>query len=135
MYSVHRWVFDDGAGASYTVPINPSSMSKLKASRTINVRTTTAVDGQALFFEGQRPPQQITFGGTLLNKEHYDALDHWVYNTGRITITDHFLRRLSVVLMDFDAQPKYSASIYWRHDYSITALCFNVDATAAIEAP
>src|SRR5207302_4742928 len=61
---------------------------------------TTAVNGQALFFEGQRPPQQITFAGTLIDKAHYDALDWWTYNTGRITITDHFRRKLSVVLTD-----------------------------------
>jgi hypothetical protein len=135
MVSVHRWVFDDGAGTTYTVPINPSTMSKIRASRSITTRVTTAVDGQSLFFEGQRPPQQITFGGTLLNKDHYMALDNWVYNTGRITITDHFLRVLSVVLLDFDAQPKYSASIYWRHDYTITAICYAVDLSNAIEAP
>jgi hypothetical protein len=132
---IYRWIFDDGAGTTYTVPMNPNTMSKLRAARAITVKVTTAVDGQALFFEGQRPPQQITFAGTLFDKAHYDALDWWVYNTGRITITDHFKRVLSVVLVDFDAQPKHSGSIYWRHDYTVTGLCFNVDATNAIEGP
>lgn len=135
MSGVYRWVFDDNAGTTYTVPINPNTLSKLRSARTVSTKVTTAVNGQALFFEGQRPPQQITFGGVLLNKDHYDQLDFWVYNTGRITITDHYLRKLGVVLVDMDAQPKRSAGVYWRHDYVITALCFSVDTSNAVTGP
>jgi hypothetical protein len=133
--AVYRWTFDDGAGTTYTVPINPKTMSKLRAARAISTKVTTAVTGQALFFEGQRPPQQINFAGTLIDKAHYDALDWWTYNTGRITITDHFLRKLSVVHTDFDAEPKYTTQYYWRHDYTVTGLCYAVDASNAILGP
>jgi len=135
MPSVYRWVFDDQAGTTYTVPVNPNKMSKIKAARAITTKVTTAVSGQALFWEGQRPPQQFTFAGTLLDKDHYDALDFWVYNTGRITITDHFLRVLYVVLQDFDAQPKRSQGFYWRHDYQVTGWCYDVDSTNAVLGP
>lgn len=135
MPSVYRWVLDDLAGTTYTVPINPNKMSKLKAARAVTIKTTTAVGGQALFFEGQRPPQQFTFAGTLLDKDHFDALDHWVYNTGRIMITDHFLRRLSVVLVDFNAEPERSGNIYWRHQYTVTGYCYNVDTNTAVLGP
>lgn len=131
--SVYRWVFDDLAGTTYTVPINPNKMGKLKAARAISLKVTTAVDGQALFFEGRRPPETWSFSGVLLDKDHYDQLDHWVYETGRISITDHFLRKIYVVLSDFDPQPKRSLGRYWRHDYSVTGIVYDVDASGAVE--
>lgn len=126
---VQRWKFDDGAGTTYTVPINPNKMSKLRAPRTINTHVTTAVSGQALFFEGRRPPGAWTFSGVILHKDHYQALDFWVYQTGRIVITDHYNRLISCVLSDFDAQPHRSVGKPWRHDYTITGLVIGVDDT------
>lgn len=131
--TVNRWVFNDGAGELYTVPINPNKMSKLKAARAITTNVTTALAGQTLFFEGRRPPQAWQFSGVLLDKGHYDALDHWVYSKGRITITDQFLRVLRVVLTDFDAAPVAGQRRLWRHEYTCSGLLYDVDATNAVD--
>lgn len=128
------WQFDDGV-ESYTVPINPNKMTKLKAARAITTRSTSAVDGQAIFFEGQRPPQSWTFSGTLLHKDHLDSLDHWVYQKGRITITDHLSRVIYCVLSDFDAQLKRAINKPYKHEYTVTGLVYKVDDAAAIEDP
>lgn len=132
MTTVHRWIFDDLAGEQYTVPINPNKMTKFKAPRSIQTKVTTAVNGQALFFEGRRPPQQWQFSGVILHKDHYLALDHWVYEKGRISIIDHYERQISVVLTDFDATPKRSVHFPWRHEYTISGLVFDVDETTSL---
>jgi hypothetical protein len=129
---IHRWVFDDLVGEQYTVPINPNAMTKLKAARAVTTRVTTAVGGQTLFFEGRRPPQAWSFSGVILEKDHYDQLDHWVYDKGRIQITDHFLRKIIVALTDFDARPVRKVQRYWRHDYTIQGLVVDVDSSQAI---
>lgn len=129
---VRRWRFDDLAGEVYTVPLNPNKMSKVQSSRNIITKVTTAVSGQTLFFEGQRSPEAWSFSGVLLDKDHYFALEHWVYDKGRITIVDHFNRTLSVVLYDFDATPKAAMGKYWKHDYSVKGYLYDVDSTAAI---
>lgn len=129
------WTFDDGAGETYTVPINPNKMGKLKAARAITTRTTTAFDGRAVFFEGQRPPQSWNFAGTILHKDHLDALDHWVYDKGRITITDHLNRAIYCVLEDFDAQLKRAINRPYKHEYTVTGLVISVNDTAAVEDP
>ncbi len=123
----YRWVFDDGAGETYEVPVNPNKMGKLKAARNVTTKVTTAVGGQTLFFEGRRPPQNWTFSGSLFDREHYEAFDKFVYDKGRITITDHYGRIISCVLTDFDPQPKRSIGVPWRHDYTVTGLVYDVD--------
>ncbi len=130
-----QWQFDDMAGETYSVPINPNKMGKLKAARAISTRTTTAFDGRAVFFEGQRPPQSWTFSGTILHKDHLDALDHWVYEKGRITITDHLNRAIYCVLEDFDAQLKRAINKPYKHEYTVTGLVISVSDAAAVEDP
>ena len=123
----YRWTFDDRAGDTYEVEINPNKMGKLLAAKAITTKVTTAVDGQTLFFEGRRPPQSWQFSGVLESRDHYMALQRWVYDKGRIVIKDHFERLISVVLTDFDAQPKRSLGKYWRHDYTCIGLVYDVD--------
>lgn len=135
---IHYWVFDDGAGDTYTVPINPNKMTSPYPEKAITTHVTTAVDGNTLYFQGRSAPANWQFGGKILDKDHYDNLRKWVYEKGRIVITDHFNRAISCLLLKFDPVPPAPAQSrvhYWNHDYTITALVASVDDTAAIESP
>lgn len=129
----YRWEFDDGVGEHYIIPINPNKMTALKAERPISTRVTTAVGGQVLLFEGRRPPAAWNFSGVLFTKDEYDQLDHWTYSKGRITITDHYRRVLTVVLQGFDPTAKRSIGVPWRHDYIVKGLLLDVDNTNATQ--
>jgi len=127
-----RWKFVDPydtnpATREYVFPWNPNTMSSPFAPRAITALTTTAVNGQALVWEGNRTPVQWTFGGTCRDSEQYEALRAWTLErNSRIWLYDHFGRRLVVNLMGFDPTPKRAVGRYWLHEYTITALVLEV---------
>lgn len=134
MSGVQRWRFFDPhdpnpATNVYTFPMNPSAMSSPFPARAVTSSTTTAIDGQALFFEGAAPAAEWTFSGTILDSTHHEALRAWVYDRRRrIFVYDHFGRELQCVLVSFTPTPKRSVGHYWRHDYEIKALVSKVGA-------
>lgn len=129
-----RWVFLYSAtGETYTPPLNPNAMTSLFPSRKITTQTATGVGGQVLMFEGNTPPQDWTFQGNILDEAHFEALRHWTYDIKqRIQITDHFGRPIVCVLTDFDAVPKRSVGVYWRHTYSVKAIVVSVGAPTVL---
>lgn len=125
---VERWLFTDPAtGETYRFPMNPHSMGSIFASRNLSVQTTTAVGGQALVFEGNMAPFEWEFEGAIFNHDHYDSLRRWVYEKpNRIYLRDHFGRTITLTLQSFAPIPKRRRNKYWSHDYTITAIVFNV---------
>jgi hypothetical protein len=122
-----RWVFTDptpGADpATYTVPINPNQMtSPYSAPRAITTKTTTAVGGQSLVFEGATPPQEMTFQGTIFTEDHLNAMLTWRAKTAITTITDHFGRIWTVYWEDFQAIAAGSSQYPNKHTYTAKVL-------------
>lgn len=143
MATVLRWVLQDPADPSpagtYTVPRNPNRMTSPFPARAITSEGTTAIDGQVLLWEGMTTPTQWSFGGTIVDAAHYEALRSWVYDRqGRLFVYDHFGRRLVVVLKEFKADPPEKAKMgrYWHHDYEISALVLSISQpTVGDEGP
>lgn len=120
---VKRWVFTDPfVGESWTVPQNPREMSSLFGEKAVSMRTTTAVDGQPIVFEGNTPLAQWEFSGTVRTQEHYLELQRWVNKRNRIVITDHFGRTIPCYLIDFAPVPRRAINVYWFHDYTVRAI-------------
>lgn len=125
--AVQRWVFTDpSTSETYTVPINPNQMTAPFPQRQFTTKATTAVDGKGIVYEGQVKPADWNFQGVILDSTHYGNLKDWVYNHGRIQITDHYGRIITCVLQNFNATPKRAASKPWKHEYTITAIVFSV---------
>jgi hypothetical protein len=125
--SVYRWVLDDGQGETYTFPKNPATMGAVHRERALTAQGTTAVDGRDLLFEGRAAPREWSFSGTTHDYAHYEALRHWVYDkVQRVWITDHFGRRLTVVLRSLNATPVTRLNKYWYHEYEVTGLLLEV---------
>lgn len=125
--TVQRWVFTDptdGADpATYTVALNPNKMSSpYAAPRAITIKTTTSVGGQPLIWEGQTPPTEWTFSGTILDQAHFDALNVWREKTSVTTITDHYGRTWTVYWEDFQATPSPASAFPYKHDYTAKVL-------------
>ena len=91
---------------------------------------TTAMDGQALLFEGFAAPTEWTFSGSTLDAANYEALRAWTYDRPgrRLYLYDHYGRRMTIVLKQFAPTPKRSIGKYWRHEYTITALVLDISA-------
>lgn len=137
----HRWQFHDPyAGEDWTVPLNPNEMGKLYPQKNVTKRTTTAVDGKTLMFEGNTEPLSWQFSGALVSKEHYDGLLRWYQKRNRIQITDHLGRVIHCYIDDFDAEPQIVKHVVaatltvdpkWRHDYTVSAIVFDVEEPSA----
>lgn len=130
---VVKWRFEDPADSNpatrtYQFEINPNQMNSPFPNRSVSVMGTTAVDGQILMWEGMREPAQLTFGGTILSAEQYEALRSWVYDRrGRIFLWDHYGRRMIVVLQAFVPEPvRTTGRFYWRTTYTINAIVLAV---------
>lgn len=128
---VKRWVFtDEHAAESWTVPQNPNEMTGLFGEKAVSMRTTTAVSGQAIMFEGNTPLTQWEFSGTVRTREHFEELRRWVNKRNRIIITDHFGRTIPCYLIGFAPIPRRAIDVYWLHDYTVRAI-----VTGAIGEP
>lgn len=128
-----RWVFNDPAvPETYTVPLNPNSMTSPFREKAIDLAVTTAVDGQALVSEGQARPVNWQFSGTILTQAHYDALFKWYSKSKRFYLTDHYGRRFTVYFTDYKPIPKRSVGYPWRHDYTITAIVYGILAADGV---
>lgn len=128
--AVHRWALRDvNTSEVFTFPQNPAEMTSPFPARNITVQATTAVDGQTILFEGASHPASWTFAGSCRTPEFYESLRSWVFeHPGRVQVTDHFGRVITCVLTGFDPVPKRSVGVYWRHNYTVTALVLSVGA-------
>lgn len=130
-----RWRFtDDSTGEQYTVPLNPREMDKLFREKNVSTRTTTAIDGQAILFEGNRGVGQWTFSGVILDHQHYADLERWAKKGTRVTIRDHVGRTFKVYITDFDAKPKRATNRLWKHEYTMTCLLLTDPTPATVLA-
>lgn len=125
--AVQRWVFDDGNGDTWTMSKNPTEMTSVHRERKVTVIGTTAVDGRDLMWEGRAAPIPWQFSGKIYSHEEYETMRVWVYDkVQRLWITDHFGRKLTVVLTKLDAKPRTKHKRYWYHEYSVDGMVLNV---------
>lgn len=129
--SIYRWKFldnnpEEGQSDSYEFDVNPKEMQTLNSEKKITVLGTTAVDGQALLYEGARPPQAWEFSGTLLTKDQYDQMNDFFARRHRLQLMIHDGRLLDIYATGFSPVPKPSTNYRWRHEYTFKALVFKV---------
>lgn len=130
---VTRWkLYDPVLDEEYTFPKNPSQMGSVHRPRNITARTTTAVDGQALVTEGNAPPHQWFFKGSVRYAADYEALREWTRRPNRVQITDHFGRSFYVALLEFKVEPKKWINYYWAHAYDIPALILTIPTAPTV---
>lgn len=133
---VRRWTYVDPVAMEvYQSNINPNKMTKLNRKRNITAKGTTSPYGADLVFEGRAAPIEWTYSGEILSGNHYAQLQYWRNKDSRLVLYDHFGRPISLLLTDFDAQPKLTHSKYWRHTYTMTALVFWVGEPASNGVP
>lgn len=120
-----RWVFFDAvANETWTVPINPNSMTPVDRTKPRNLRHSHgwAKDQRVRTFVGKPPAIEWGFGGVIRTKAHYDELVRWTEKTNAITITDHIDRVFLVYLTQFDpTDRKPTPRVPWRLTYTVKA--------------
>lgn len=121
-----RWTFYEVAtGQSYTVPINPDSMtSPFGDTRSHTVAHTGTPTGPRTATRMNRTPaRDWEFSGPIRTREHHDALETWAKKPGKVHITDHLGRTFVVMFRSFEATDrKPTPTVPWRLRYTMKTL-------------
>ena len=69
-----KWEFYDpsGAGTTYQMEINPSSYSLSNSTRSVQNEPVIR-GGKQILFQGRSAPKKMTFSGTILTENEYNA--------------------------------------------------------------
>jgi hypothetical protein len=124
-----RWVFHDPSiPESWTVPINPNSMTdpeaKVRAYQFGTASRSSSLSNQVIrTFESPSQPASWEFGGVIHTQEHHDELERWARKPMDVQITDHLERTWHVVMKSFEpTERRPTPNKPWRFTYSMHAL-------------
>jgi hypothetical protein len=121
--STVRWIFTDPvASETWTVPINPDSMSAPLSKRKAKFGNGFRKDTRVRTFLLPPDPMQFTFGGVIRTQAHYEALEEWSKKDNAITVTDHIGRVWRIVPIAFEPTDRRpTATVGWRLRYTFRA--------------
>lgn len=115
-----RWVLHDVAtDESWTMPINPDSMSSPLSKRVLRV-TTGQIGGRKRVFQTPPQPQEWEWSGVIRTKAHYDALVDWAKRSVEVDVTDHLERTFRVFINAFVPEERPpTPQTPWRGRYTM----------------
>ena len=120
-----RWVFAEvGTANTWTVPLNPDSMSSPIAQRTLTSAFAAYQGSPRTPSTMMRTPAstQWEFSGVIRTKAHHDDLIAWCRKPGKVRITDHLGRTFEVMISDIEiADRRPTPNTPWRLRYTVTA--------------
>lgn len=120
-----RWTFTEvETGETYTMPINPDSMSSPFHDRQLVTTYGSRAGGDRLrTIERPAPAKEWEFGGVIRTQAHHDDLADWAKKPGLVNVADHLGRTFQVVFTDFQAEErKPTPQTPWRLRYTMSAL-------------
>lgn len=119
-----RWVLlDTVTAATWTMPLNPDSMSSPFPRRNLKFSHGWRADQRVRAFSGAREPIEWEWSGVIRSKSHYDSLVEWAEKSVAVDVTDHLGRTFRVFLTEFnplDRRP--TPRVEWRLRYTMKAL-------------
>lgn len=123
-----KWEFrDDMTLDTYTFEINPNEGGSPTYVKKINFEATTAPDGQTLIYEGQADPRKMSFSGTVLTRDQYEAMVEWFGKRVPIHLTDDLGREFMIFITSFQAQRQRAVHYQWKHTYTVDATILDGD--------
>jgi hypothetical protein len=116
-----RWSLrHPGTGVTYTMPINPNTMTNPHGPRQTIGYVASPIDGAVRARRGRRMPQEWAFGGVIRTQDHHDALRDWCSSPDLVELTDHLARRWLVRLVAFEPEERRPTPyVTWRFRYMI----------------
>lgn len=125
-----RWIFfDPETDETWTVPINPNTMTDPEAKQRsfqfgVASRSSARSNRSVIrTFESAAQPIEWTFGGVIHTQDHYEKLERWARKPMDIHITDHLERTWHVVMKTFEpTERRPTMRKPWRFSYEMRAL-------------
>ena len=120
-----RWVLTEVAtGATWTMPINPDSMTSPFPDRELtHARGVAGQLTQVRSVVAPPRPVEWEWSGVIRTQAHYDDLAVWAQKPGKVRVTDHLGRTFEVMLRAFEPEDRPpTKTTPWRLRYSMKAL-------------
>lgn len=122
--AVVRWTFEDVYHKSappyvWTFTLNPHTGGSLAMGRAVESLPTVG-NRQAVAMEGATSERTLSFSGTILTREHLEALETWHMKRILIELTDDLGRKYRGVFSGFTPQRVRKVSNFWYHTYDAT---------------
>lgn len=125
---MQRWIFYDTVTlATWTVPLNPNSMSSPFLDQSTSPGVRSPIDGTMRVRRSPRNAKEWEFAGVVRAQEHHDTLIAWAGKTNLLHITDHYGRKFAVRIRSIDMEDrKPTPNTPWRLRYRVQALSYGV---------
>lgn len=117
-----RWTFyDPNTLESYTVPINPDSVTDPSRKKNIVEQPTVAPNGALLLVEGRDQALVKQFSGTILTKEHHEAFNTWFEKRYPVRLTDDNGDQEWIYITEYSPKRVRSASRPYKRTFQVSA--------------
>ena len=125
---VRKWkFFDPSTNEGYIFAVSPNADGSPQYEKSITYSNTAAPDGLTLMFEGRDNPLTLSFSGTLLTQEQYQAFVTWFKKRHQILITDDLERQFMCYITKFAAKRERAVHYPWKHSYTCEATILDWD--------
>ena len=115
-----RWRFSDPVNLDeYVFDVNPNSQSPASYKKQVTYENTAAPDGLVIMMEGRDETQQLSFEGTILDQEQYEAMVDWFGRRHQIEVTDDLDRTSTIYITAFEATRERALHHPWKHKYTV----------------
>lgn len=121
-----NWFFDDGAGHTWAMELNPTNMRSIVFPKVYMTQRTTSGDGQNHIYQGTVAAKDWGFTGTLMNQDEYDELVYFYSLDRKFYVTTHRGDTLIVTFRALDVTPKKNGDNFNTWSYSADVLLFGM---------
>jgi hypothetical protein len=115
-----RWtIYDAVTFTTVTLELNPSAGGSPGLAKNITTKTTSAVDGHSLLFEGRDTPPVGSVTGSILTQSAYNTFVNLYSLRRQQLLTDDLGRQFWIYITKFTPVRAPSSSHPWRHTYTL----------------
>lgn len=114
-----RWRFDDYWGTdTYTLEINPNDGGSPVVTKALAFSANLGPNRMGVVQEGSNAVPTLSFGGSILTKTHYEALELWYNRRVLIQLTDDLGRVFRGIFSGFTPTRTRRAFNPWFHTFT-----------------
>lgn len=113
-----NWFFDDAAGHTWAMDINPSTMESIVFPKAYLAERSTSGDGQNIIWQGTVAAKDWGFAGVLFSQAEQDELLYYYNLDRKFYITTHRGQTLIVTFVSLDITPKKNQNNFWTWQYT-----------------
>lgn len=122
-----RWkVYDPYTADEWTFAMNPSEVVQPDQKKNVSSIGTTASDGRTIMYEGQKPPDELSWKGVILSRAERDIFLLWFAKPYQLRLTDDLGEEYWVYLDKFTPRRKRVVNRELKIEYDMHAFVLDI---------